>query len=138
MAILCPAWATRETGCSAQNDHTQQEMGLMQTMSLELLQSIEKAEAKAEGVRAEAQREAREILKTMEDMTLKNERDAVLEHRELTQYVLEEARVTATRRIEMMKDTQAAAREAVTNAARKRMDAAADLIYERVVQDGHR
>lgn len=107
-------------------------------MSLELLQSIEKAEAKAESIRAQAQREAREILKSMEDMTLKNERDAVLEHRELTQYVLEEARVSAARRIERTLDAEARAREAVTDAARNKVAAAANLIYERVVQDGHR
>lgn len=107
-------------------------------MSMELLKSIEQAETKAEGIRADAQKEARDILKVVEEVTVQNERAAALDHRALAQRVLEDARATATRRIEAMAAQEQASREAVEDAARAKLDKAAALIYERVVSDGHR
>lgn len=105
---------------------------------MELLTSIEKAEAKAEAIRADAQREAREMLKTVEEVCVQNERAAALEHRALSQRVLEDAKETVTRHIEAEAAREQAARDAVTGAARASLDAASKWIYERVVSDGHR
>lgn len=107
-------------------------------MSLELLKKIEEAEAKQEASRAEAQKEARDILKSVEEACVSHERDAALEHRALVQRVLEDAKATANRRIEAMAVEQAKEREGVLFAARARIGAAADEIYKRVVQDGAR
>lgn len=107
-------------------------------MSLELLQSIEKAEARAEEIRADAQREAREMIKSVEEVCVTNERSAVMDHRTLSQGILEEARGTAQKRIAAMEEKEAQTRGAITAAARKNLDRAADLIFERVVQHGHR
>ena len=62
-------------------------------MSLEILQSIEQAEAKADGMRAEAQKQAREILKSVEAACLAQERAAAIEHRALYQQLMEQDRV---------------------------------------------
>lgn len=107
-------------------------------MSLELLTSIEKAEARAEEIRAEAQREARDILKSVEEACTHNERDAALQQRAMVQRVLEDARETANRRIETEAAAEAGRREAVTIAAKGRLEDAANLIFERVVGDGNR
>lgn len=107
-------------------------------MSLELLKSIENAEGKAEDIRAGAQREAREIMKGVEEAVVTNERSAALEHRALAQQIAEDARQAATRRIEAMAAEEAQARTQVTGTARAKLDAAANLIFERVVNDGHR
>ena len=107
-------------------------------MSLELLQNIEKAEARAEEIRAEAQREARDMLKSVEEVCVTNERNAVLEHRALSQGILEEAKEAAGKRIDAMAAKEETSRGQVTDAARQKLDAAANLIFERVVSDGHR
>lgn len=107
-------------------------------MSLELLQSIEKAEGRAEEIRANAQKEAREMLKGVDEACVSNERAAALDHRAQAQRIAEEARNAASRRIEAMAADEAKAREQVTTAARAKLDAAANLIFERVVVDGHR
>lgn len=107
-------------------------------MSIELLQSIEKAEAQAEEIRAEAQRESREMLKSVEEACGIAERQALLDHRVIVQRVLEDAKATATRRIETMAAAEAEKRETVAIEAKKKLDDAANLIFERVIQDGHR
>ncbi len=107
-------------------------------MALEVLRSIEAAEARAAEIVAAAQREARDILKATEEACAVNERNAALEHRALQQRILADARATANRSIAAAEAGEHAEREAVAAAARAKLDAAAKLIYERVVQDGHR
>ena len=107
-------------------------------MSLKLLQSIQEAEARAEAVRAEAQREAREMLKTVEEVCVGNERQAVLEQRALAQRTLQDAKAAAQRRIAAAALDETAARDALLDAARARLNEAAERIFERVVHDGHR
>lgn len=107
-------------------------------MSMELLQRIEQAETQAEGIRAQAQREARDILKGVEETIVTSERSAVLEHRAMAQHVLEEAERTAHKRIGQAAAAEAEQRAETVAAARQRLQAAANLIYERVVNDGHR
>lgn len=107
-------------------------------MSLELLKNIEKAESAAEAIRAEAQREARELLKAVEEVTVSNEREAVQENRRLTQRVLEDARETAGRSIDKAAQAEAKKREEIAARARGKIGTAADLIFERVVSHGDR
>ncbi len=107
-------------------------------MSLELLKSIEAAEVKAVEMRAEAQKEARDILKSVEEACIADERSAALEHRALGQRILEDARATANRRSDAQAGKEAAERDAVAKAAQARLDQAAQVIFERIVRDGHR
>lgn len=107
-------------------------------MSLELLQGIEQAEGKAEEIRAEAQREARDMLKSAEEASVQNERNAALDQRAIIQRILDDARQTAQKRIDAMRQAEKEARGAVTETAEKKLDMAANLIFERVFQDGHR
>ncbi len=107
-------------------------------MSLELLKNIERAEAKADDARAEAQKEARDMLKSVEEACLTQERNAALEHRALAQRILEDAKTTANRRIKEMDAQDAAERERITGAAQVKLDEAAQRIFERVVNHGDR
>lgn len=107
-------------------------------MSWEVLKAVERAEAKAEDIRQSAQKEAREILKSVEEACAIEERNAALEHRALSLRILEDAKATARRRIEMADAQEEKRRTAVVEAARRRLDEAADMIVKRVVTDGHR
>ncbi len=105
-------------------------------MSLELLKSIERAEAQADDARAKAQREGRDMLKSVEEACLVQERNAALEHRALAQRILDDAKATAQKRIAQMETQQAAEREGIAKEAQKRIDLAAQRIFERVVNHG--
>ena len=107
-------------------------------MPMELLKQIEAAETKAAESLAYAQREARDILKAVDDACRTDKRNAVLEHRAMTQRVLEDTRVTAQRQIDGLNKAQALERETLTETARQRLPEAARLIFERVVKDGTR
>lgn len=107
-------------------------------MSLEILASIEQAEARAEEVRAQAQREAREMLKSVEEACVQGERTAALDQRAMMQSLVEEARLAADKRIRQMAAQEAVSREALMDVARVKLDEAADVIFERVVENGHR
>lgn len=107
-------------------------------MSLEILKSIEQAEGRAEEIRAQAQREARDMIKASEEASVQNERSAALEQRGVVQAILDDARRAAEKRIASMAQEEEAACQAVAEAARKHLDAAANLIFERVVENGHR
>lgn len=107
-------------------------------MSLELLKRIEAAESKADEARAEAQREARDVIQSVETACVVHEREAVLEHRALGQRIVEDAKETAMRRNASMEKEQAAKRDAVRGAARQKLDTASQFIFERIVNDGHR
>lgn len=107
-------------------------------MSLELLKSIEQAEAQAEDVRSKAQREGRDMLKSVEDACLIQERNAALEHRTLAQRILEDARVAAQKHIAEMEVQHAVERKAITTEAQKKIELAAQRIFERVVSHGDR
>ncbi|MCL1964338.1 MAG: hypothetical protein FWF69_04675 [Firmicutes bacterium] len=107
-------------------------------MSIALLRQIEAAEARAAETLVRAQREARDILKTADEAGGTNERNAALEHRALTQRVLEDARATARRQIDELEKAEALEREKIIEAARERLPGAARVIFERIVNDGAR
>ena len=105
-------------------------------MSLEILQSIEQAEAKADGMRAEAQKQAREILKSVEAACLAQER-AAIEHRALYQQLMEQDRVRVAGELAKKSQGYATERAALCKAAEARLEQAATQIFERIVRHGH-
>ncbi len=107
-------------------------------MSVEILKQIEQAEHKAADRYAQAQREARDIIKAVEEACLADERNAQLEHRALSQRVQEDARATAKKQIVELEKAEVLEAEKVTKAAQQRLPEAARLIFERVVTDGSR
>lgn len=106
--------------------------------SLEVLKDIEKAEARAENILAEAQRESREMVKAAEEASLAQSLSAAQEHRALAQRILEDAQATVRKRIDALNEADARSREQVCGQARKKLDAAAQRIFERIVSDGNR
>ena len=106
-------------------------------MSLEILQSIEQAEAKAEELRADAQKQAREIVKSVEAACLAQERAAAVEHRALYQQLMEQDRVRVTGELAKKSQGYATERAALCKAAEARLEQAATQIFERIVRHGH-
>lgn len=106
-------------------------------MSLEILQSIELAEGKAEAMRADAQKQAREIVKSVEAACLAQERAAAVEHRALYQKLMEQDRARVAGELEQKSREYAAERARLCKAAEARLEQAATQIFERIVRHGH-
>ncbi len=107
-------------------------------MSLELLKSIQEAEAQAEAERTNAQREAREIIKGVTDACTENERRAAVEHRALYQSLLDERKAQVEQKLKQLASGQELARNEMMQAVKQRLTQAADRIAERVLSDGNR
>lgn len=107
-------------------------------MSLELLQTIEQAEARAEAARQDAQREARETVVAAEKKCAEDETRATSRRRAESQSILRDARETSQRRLDQLASRQKAERAKVCDAARARLGEASALIFERIVGDGNR
>lgn len=107
-------------------------------MSLQLLQRIEAAEAKAEQMRQEAQRQARDMQKSAEDAFTAQEREAQLSHRTFMRRALEEAQAETASHLEKELTDYAAAREKMITAADAKLGDAVQFIYERIVKNGNR
>lgn len=107
-------------------------------LSLELLKSIQEAEARAEAERTNAQREAREIIKGVTDACTENERRAAVEHRALFQSILEEKKTQVELRLKQLAVVKEQARDEMMRAAQQRLSAAADRIVKKVLNDGNR
>ena len=106
-------------------------------MSLEILQSIEQAESQAEQVRGDAQREARDMLKSVEAACVARERAAAIDHRGLYQQLMEQNRVSVEGELAKKSQTLAKERAALCKDAEARLDQAATQIFERIVRHGH-
>ena len=106
-------------------------------MSLEILQSIERAESQAEHVRGDAQRAARDMLKSVEAACVAHERAAAIEHRGLYQQLMEQNRVSVEGELAKKSQTLAKERAALCRDAETRLDQAATQIFERIVRHGH-
>lgn len=103
-----------------------------------ILERIQAAEEEAQAIRAQAAREARDILKaTEEDMSLKA-RQMAKAQTELAQRRVEGARVMIGDEIKALEVRRSAQREAMKKEAAARVDQAGKLIFERVVLNGHR
>lgn len=107
-------------------------------LSLELLKSIQEAEAQAESERTNAQREAREILKGVTDACTENERRAAVEHRTLFQGIQDEKKIQVEQKLTKLAAEKELARSEMMRAAQQRLPMAADRIAERILSDGNR
>ncbi len=106
-------------------------------LSLEILQSIQAAEAKAEEMRSDAQREARDMIKSMESVCVAQERSAAIEHRALYQQLMDQDRQRVEAQLAQNSQELARQRAALCKDAEKRLDQAATQIFERIVNHGH-
>ena len=107
-------------------------------LSLELLKSIQEAEARAEAERTNAQREAREIIKGVTDACTENERRAAVEHRALFQSILDERKSQVELTLKQLASGQEQVRNDMMRASQQRLFEAADRIVKRVLSDGNR
>lgn len=107
-------------------------------MSLQLLQRIEQAEAKAEELRQDAQRNARDMLKSVEEACITHEREATLKHRALSRRMLEDAQVKMASHLAQASKEQAALRVQEMASAKLKLKDAVQFIFERVVNHGDR
>ncbi len=106
-------------------------------LSLEILQSIQQAEQQAEEARQNAQREARDVIKSVEAACATDERTAAIEHRALYQKLMDEHRLKVEAELKEKSKAQEQERAALCREAETRLDAAATLIFERIVNHGH-
>ena len=107
-------------------------------MAQEVFEAVQAAENKADHLLQDAQQSARELIKQTEAEITAQERSIALEHRALYQSILDQKRVS-------VQDQLAAGHEAVLKRqdadlaqARDRLDQAAQLVFERVWNDGNR
>ena len=107
-------------------------------MSNSILEKIEAAEHEADAIRAQAAREARDILKAVEEAGAAQARQAARSQSEAAQRRLEAAKVLIGDEIKALEVRRGAEREAMRKTAAARVSQAGQLIYERVVSDGHR
>ena len=107
-------------------------------MAKELFRAVQTAEESADLILQEAQRAAREQVKTAEAEITAQERAVSLEHRALYQSILEERRASVAARIAEDAPRVRQAQDNSLSAARNRLDKVAQGIFERVWNDGHR
>lgn len=107
-------------------------------MQQDILQTIHQAEAQADQIAVEAQREARTVVKAVEDACAFAERDAAADIRREARHAVESARVLTQDELNASDIRAATERERARRAALERLPAAAQLVFERVVRNGHR
>ena len=107
-------------------------------MSSSILDKIGAAEHQADAIRVQAAREARDILKAVEEANAAQARQAARSQSEAAQRRLEAARVLIGDEIKALEVRRGAEREAIRKSASARVGQAGQLIFERVVLDGHR
>ncbi len=107
-------------------------------MAETLLEQIEKAEQQADEIRAQAAREARDIIKSVEEASAAMSRQAVKEMHEAASRTLEEARISTQDEIKTLEMRRSAERESLKKLAQARVSKAGRAIFERVVADGAR
>ena len=107
-------------------------------MATELFQAVKAAEAKAEGIVTDAQREARELLKETETACVDSERAMAREHRALYQSILEEKRAYTQQKLDSDAARKLQEMDGQMRDARARLPMAVKRIAERVMSDGNR
>lgn len=107
-------------------------------MSESILLQIERMEQEAEQIVRNASREARDMIKSVEEACMVQERTAARDIRENAQKLLEERRQGVQGEIKLLEVKRAAEREALCKDALRRVPMAADLIFERIVKNGNR
>ncbi len=107
-------------------------------LSLEVLSRIREAEEQAEGVKQDAQREARDIIKSVEAACAAHERATAVEQRGMYQQLMEGKRQTVLLHLKESREAADAQVASEMKQAEGRLDQAASLIFERVVKHGNR
>ena len=107
-------------------------------MSESILLQIEKMEQEAEQIVRDASRQARDMVKSVDEACGAQERGAARDIRDSAQRLLEERRQGVQGEIKLLEVKRAAEREAHCQDAMKRVPMAADLIFERIVKNGNR
>ncbi len=107
-------------------------------MSLEILQSIEQMEAKAEDIRIKAGAQARDMIKAVETAVSVRERDEAVTLRALYQSLLDDRRKQVEKKLESVHEKKDQERAAMISKAESFLDKAANVIFERVVNNGNR
>ncbi len=107
-------------------------------LSLEVLSRIREAEEQAEGEKQDAQREARDMIKSVEAACAAAERAAAVEQRSMYQQLMEGKRQTVLLHLKESRDAADAQVASEMKQAEGRLDQAASLIFERVVKHGNR
>ncbi len=107
-------------------------------MAVEWLEEIRRAEEAAEKIRQEAAAQGREIIKSVEEATLENERRAAADIRADYQTRMAERRAEIERTLDARSGEKREALNALRDAARRRVPHAARLAAERVVKHGDR
>ena len=101
-------------------------------MSLEIMKGIQQAEAQADEIRQTAQREARDVVKAVE------ERAAAIENRAQYAQAMEDKKQEVEHQLTAQRAKAGKQREALCQQARKHLPEAVSAIYERVLQHGNR
>lgn len=107
-------------------------------MAQELFLSVQQAEDKADQILSEAQQKARELIKDTEARIKAEERKASLANRAQYQEILDQKRKDVDKSIEDKRPQVLSAQEESLEAARKNLDRAAQMIFERIWSDGDR
>lgn len=107
-------------------------------MSMEVLNQIRAAEEEAERLRQEASAQAREMIKGAGEAIAQENRQSHSFIHSSAQRVLEDARALAEREIASAQEKWLDARETTRQEAIARLDAAAERIFERIVEHGDR
>lgn len=105
-------------------------------MSQDLFEKVRSAEESAAEIISQAQHQAREMIKKAQADCLKAERDQAQEQRALYQSILDTARVHVEDELSLERQEQRGAVNEQLSEAEDRLDAAATLIFERIVRDG--
>lgn len=107
-------------------------------MAIELMEEIKAAELRAENVRAQAQRESREMIKSVEEACMEHERAAQKDARGIYQDALSKKRAAVEQEIASHAGDKQRELDDMMKQARKNVPSAARLVFERIVNDGNR
>ena len=107
-------------------------------MAQELFLSVQQAEENADRTLLAAQQKARELIKETEAQIKAEERKASLANRTQYQEILDKKRKDVDKSIEDKRPQVLSAQEESLAAARKNLDKAAQMIFERIWSDGDR
>lgn len=107
-------------------------------MSQELFQEVRKAEEAADQAVQDAQAKARDLIKAVEAEIKAGERKAALAQRAKYQSILEDRRKAVEKRLDDQRPQVLKAQQDSLSAARQKLDQVAQMIFERVWNDGNR
>ena len=102
-------------------------------MSQNMIDDIRRTEARAEELKAQAQAQARDRVRAAEEEMLAWKEEEVKKLRQQARETLEAAEAASRERIASEKDTDQTEGDALRRKAAGRIDAAAELVVERIV-----